>query len=456
MIPEQFLNRMRSMPHLDFDAFCAALDTPAVRALRVNTIKTDTDTLLFVLPFDVTPVPFGQNAFYAPEDKVGALPAHHAGMMYMQDPGAISAVAAATPTPGMRVIDLCAAPGGKSTQLAAAISPDGVLVCNEYVPSRCRILQGNVERLGAKHAIVTNLDTAALADFYGAYFDLVVADVPCSGEGMFRKYEVASEEWSEENVLLCAARGFDILENAAKLVAPGGKLLFSTCTFAPEENECNVDRFLGAHPDFALVPVAPEIAKNTADGVTFDGLSHDMSLCRRFYPHLSPGEGQFVALLQRNDEGALATPRDAITAPDKKTATLAYQFLDEVLTTRPDARLVQLRDDLYLAPHIPIPSKGVFAPGVCIGTLTKGRIVPHHQLFSAYGKDFRRMLSLAHGDARVMKYLRGEEIEAPELASKNGFAVLLYEGAPLGGGKIVGGMLKNHYPKGLRNRTSLT
>lgn len=452
MIPTPFLNRMRSMPHLDFDAFCAALDTPAVRALRVNTLKTDANTLLPLLPFSTSPLPFGKDAFYAPEDKVGALPAHHAGMMYMQDPGAISAVAAAAPTQDLRVIDLCAAPGGKSTQLAAAIAPDGVLVCNEYVPSRCRILQGNVERLGVRRAVVTNLDTTVLADFYAAYFDLVVADVPCSGEGMFRKYEVASAEWSEENVALCAARGFEILENAAKLVAPGGKLLFSTCTFAPEENECNVDRFLCAHPDFKLVPVTHEIAKNTADGVTFDGLSHDMSLCRRFYPHLSPGEGQFVALLQRNEEGTLATPRDAITAPDKKVATLAYQFLDEVLTTRPDARLVQLRDDLYLAPHIPIPSKGVFAPGVCIGTLVKGRIVPHHQLFSAYGKDFRRTLSLSHDDVRVAKYLRGEEIEAPELATTNGYTAVLYEGATLGGGKAVGGMLKNHYPKGLRNR----
>lgn len=450
MIPEQFLNRMRTMPHLDFDAFCAALETPAVRALRVNTLKTDAETLLPLLPFEAAPLPFGKDAYYATADKVGALAAHHAGMLYMQDPSAISAVAAATPESGARVIDLCAAPGGKSTQLAAAIAPDGVLVSNEYVPSRCRILQGNVERMGARHAIVTNLDTAVLADFYGAYFDLVVADVPCSGEGMFRKYEVASEEWSVENVAMCAARGFEILENAAKLVAPNGKLLFSTCTFSPEENECNVDRFLSAHSDFSLVPVAPEVESNTADGVSFEGLSQDMTLCRRFWPHLSPGEGQFVALLQRNGDVPVGTPRDAAAAPDKKTAAIAWQFLDEVLSARPDGRLVQLRDDLYLAPDIPIPSRGVFAPGVCIGTLTKGRIVPHHQLFSAYGGDFRRTLSLSHGDARIAQYLRGEEIAAPELKS-NGFTAVLYEGAPLGGGKAVDGRLKNAYPKGLRN-----
>lgn len=451
MIPEQFLARMKSMPQLDFDAFSAALETPAVRALRVNTLKTNAQDLLPLLPFAVEPLPFCENAYYAPADKVGALPAHHAGMMYMQDPGAISAVVAAKPKANTRVIDLCAAPGGKSTQLAAAIAPDGILVCNEYVPSRCRILQGNVERLGARHAIVTNLDTAVLADFYGAYFDLVVADVPCSGEGMFRKYEVASEEWSEENVAVCATRGREILENAARLVAPGGRLLFSTCTFAPEENECQIDRFLTAHPDFSLVPVTPEVINSTADGVNFEGLSHDMTHCRRFYPHLSPGEGQFVALLQRDAQAAIATPRDAATVPDKKTAALAWQFLDEVLVSRPDCRLVQLRDDLYLAPNIPIPSRGVFAPGVCIGTLTKGRIVPHHQLFSAYGQAFCRTLSLSHADARVAQYLRGEEIDAPELMGENGFTAVLYEGAPLGGGKAVNGRLKNAYPKGLRN-----
>ncbi len=451
MIPEQFLNRMRSMPHLDFDAFCAALETPAVRALRVNTLKTNAETLLPLLPFDATPLPFGKDAFYAPADKVGALPAHHAGMMYMQDPGAISTVVAAAPKQGVRVIDLCAAPGGKSTQLAAAIAPDGVLVCNEYVPSRCRILQGNIERLGARRAVVTNLDTATLAAFYGAYFDLVVADVPCSGEGMFRKYEVAGEEWSEEDVAMCAVRGFEILENAAELVAPGGKLLFSTCTFSPEENEQNVDRFLTLHPDFSLTPVAPEVADNTASGVNFEGLAHDMTHCRRFWPHLSPGEGQFVALLQRNGEATPGAPRDAISLPDKKTEALAWQFLADVLITRPDARLVQLRDDLYLAPEIPIPSRGVFAPGVCIGTLTKGRIVPHHQLFSAFGSEFRRTLALSHDDARVTQYLRGEEIAAPELSGQNGYAAVLYEAAPLGGGKAVDGRLKNAYPKGLRN-----
>ena len=458
MIPERFSDRMREMLGADFDAFEAALEAPAIRALRVNTIKTSSEKLLPLLPFSATPLPFAPDAYYATDDKVGALPCHHAGMIYMQDPSAICTVCAAMPQKGIRAIDLCAAPGGKSTQLAAAIGDEGVLVSNEYISARCRILQGNVERIGAKNVIVTNLDTKTLAEFYGACFDLVVADVPCSGEGMFRKYEIASEEWSPENVEMCAARQRDILENAAALTAPSGRLLYSTCTFSLEENEQNIDAFLCAHPDFSLIPVSPAIAAVTADGISFDGFKHDLSLCRRFYPHLSPGEGQFVALLQKNIDTVCekaAKSQRSLTAPDAKTAALAKAFLSETLEQLPEnTALTLLRDALWLTPDLPVPPRGVFAPGVCLGTLQKGRIEPHHQFVSAYGSSYRRKVDLSHDDPRALAYLRGEEIPLTDAERQggNGYAAVLYEGAPLGGGKIVSDRLKNHYPKGLRNR----
>ena len=455
MVPVKFLERMKNLQGLDFAAFSAALEAPAVRALRVNTLKTSADRLLPLLPFTAEPLPFVEDAFYAPEDKIGAHPAHHAGMLYMQDPSAISAVAAASPARGIRAIDLCAAPGGKTTQLAAAIGDTGVLVSNEYVPARCRILQGNVERMGAKNVIVTNLDTRELADLYGAAFDLVVADVPCSGEGMFRKYEVAGEEWSEENVIACAARSREILENAAALCARGGRLLYSTCTFSLEENEQNIDAFLTAHPDFSLVPVPDALIAVTADGITFSGAAHSMAHCRRFYPHLSRGEGQFVALLERRAD-ANVTPQTGQKKPpslSRSDEATVRAFLSDVLIAPPVGELVLLRDTVYLAPDLPIPARGVFAAGVAVGTLQKGRIVPHHQLFSAYGRDFGRRLDLTADDPRVAAYLRGEEIAAPELSGRDGFAAILFEGAPLGGGKAVSGRLKNHYPKGLRSRT---
>ncbi len=453
MIPEQFLERMHRLLGSDeYNRFVEALSKPPVRAFRVNTKKTDAAHLLPLLPFATKPLDFIPNAFYATEDKVGALPFHHAGMLYMQDPSAISAVAAVSITPGARVIDLCAAPGGKSTQLAAAIGENGVLVSNEYVTTRCRILQGNVERMGVSNTVVTNLATDALANFYGDCFDLVVADAPCSGEGMLRKYEVAGEEWSEENVALCAVRQRDILNNAAKLVTPGGQLLYSTCTFSLEENEQNVSWFLDTHPDFTLIPVNPAVAAITADGIRVGG--RDLALCRRFYPHKADGEGQFLALMTRSEGG---TPRKSLKTNaqplSRAEQALLSDFLADTLHDMPNGKGFRLRDNVFLAPDIPLPPSGVFAAGVCVGTLAKNRIEPHHQLFSALGKHFCRKLHLTATDPRVEKYLRGEEIDCPELQNeKNGYVCVLFEGAPLGGGKCVSGKLKNHYPKGLRNK----
>ncbi|MBE6555916.1 MAG: hypothetical protein E7663_06830 [Ruminococcaceae bacterium] len=457
MIPQAFLDRMRTyLSEEEYARFCLALDRPAVRALRLNPIKTDAARALPLLPFASDPVPFAEHAYYATSDKVGAHPAHHAGMIYMQDPSAISAVAAASPQKGLRVLDLCAAPGGKSTQLAAAIGDGGVLVANEYVPARCRILQGNIERMGVGNAVITNLSTKALADFYGSYFDLVVADAPCSGEGMLRKYEVAGEEWSAENVALCAERQREILDNAALCVAPGGRLLYSTCTFSIEENEQNVAHFLDTHPDFSLIPVSPEVVAVTADGMVPPSHPHrtELTLTRRFYPHLAKGEGQFVALLQRRPGCPVSSPKKdaAISLSRGETDTVTAFFADTVNKT-PRGRLCLLRDTVCLAPDIPLPPSGVFVAGVALGTVSKGRLEPHHHFYSALGKDFIRRLDLSADDPRVRAYLFGEEIDAPELAPfKNGYAVLLFEGAPLGGGKAVSGRLKNHYPKGLRNK----
>ncbi|MBQ2772756.1 MAG: hypothetical protein IJF45_00230 [Clostridia bacterium] len=454
MIPTKFLARMRDLfGDAEYDAFCAALEAPAVRAFRVNTIKTTAERLMPLLPFVPKPLPFAPNAFYATDEKVGALPLHHAGMIYMQDPSAISTIAAVEITEGTRVLDLCAAPGGKSTQLAAAIGTGGVLVSNEYVPARCRILQGNMERMGATNTVVTNLAPKALADFYGAYFDFVLVDAPCSGEGMLRKYEVAGEEWSEENVRLCAERQREILSHAARCVTPGGRLLYSTCTFSLEENEQNVAHFLDTHPDFSLIPVAPSVAAVTADGIPVAG--QDLTSCRRFYPHRSPGEGQFLALMVRATASQKKSPpkSNALPLTRAEIDTVSALFA-EALTKKPQGTLCRLRDSLFLAPDIPLPPTGVFAAGVCIGTLQKNRIEPHHQLYSAYGHLFCRQLHLTCNDPRIAQYLRGEEIDCPELAhEKNGYACVFFEGAPLGGGKCVNGKLKNHYPKGLRNKT---
>ena len=453
MLPREFLDRMRKMPQLDFNAFRAALDAPPVRAFRVNTVKTDAEHLFLLLPFAQKPVGFAPDAYFAPDDKVGGLAAHHAGGFYMQDPSAIFTALCVEVSPNARVVDLCAAPGGKATGLAARV-PDGFVLANEYMPTRCRILEGNIERLGIKNTVVTNLSAAELADTYGAYFDLVVVDAPCSGEGMFRKYPIAVSEWSEENVTLCQKRQRDILENAAALCRAGGKLLYSTCTFSIEENEANIDAFLTAHEDFSLIPVPASLAAVSADGVTLPEFRHDLSAARRFYPHLAPGEGQFVAVLQREGGKDNARP-DAAFFPAllKKDAETVSDFLKNTLSISPCGNLCRARDTVYLAPPLPLPRHGVFAAGVTVGTLQKDRLIPHHHFFSAFGKDFCRRLDLSSDDARLAKYLAGEEIEAPELQGNDGYAAVLVGGIPLGGGKAVQGRLKNYYPKGLRSRT---
>lgn len=460
MIPQAFLARMRTYPDLDCAALEAALEKPPVRGLRVNARKTAVRTLAPLLPFSLVPLSFAADGFSvaaAENDaafsaKVGGLAAHHAGMFYMQDPSAMCAAAAAPPARGARVLDLCAAPGGKTAQLSAAVGDTGTLVSNEIVPARCRVLLGNVERLGLANTVVTNLSPAALADFYGAYFDLVLADVPCSGEGMFRKYETAGAEWSPDVVAMCAARGRDILEQAARCVAPGGRLIYSTCTFSIEENEANVASFLAAHPDFSLLPAAPAVAAVTANGIVPAGAPAALALCRRFYPHLAAGEGQFVAVLTRSGDVPAARPKDAAVPLKPSEIAPVSALFEKTLSAPPAGRLVALRESVFAVPDVPLPPRGVFAAGVCLGTRQKDRVEPHHHLFSAYGGAFLRQLRLFAGDPRVAAYLAGEEIDCPELAGENGFAAVLYEGAPIGGGKAVNGRLKNDYPKGLRSR----
>ena len=447
LLPAAFLDRMATLQGFDKEAYLAAMKQPDVRAFRVNTGKTTAARLLPLLPFAVSPVPFLRDAYYAADEKVGGLAAHHAGMFYMQDPSAMCAVAAAGNIEGARVLDLCAAPGGKTTQLALAVGAGGVVLSNEYVAARCRILQGNVERMGLANTVVTNLPPAALADFYGNYFDLTVVDAPCSGEGMFRKYENAAEEWSPAAVTACAARQKDILEAAARTVAPGGRLLYSTCTFSMEENEANVADFLTRHPSFSLIPVAKEVQDITAPGLPFGG--RDLSLCRRFYPYLSPGEGQFVALFGRDGGEKANKPADGATFAPRNTAQAVARFLQENLQSAPAGRLVTLRDAVCLCPDLPLPPHGVFAAGVTLGTVQKDRLIPHHHLFSACGRRFLRQVSLLPDDPRTERYLRGEEIAC---GAGSGYAAVLFAGAPLSGGKMTQNILKNHYPKGLRNR----
>ena len=256
MLPEAFTNRMQKMLKEEYPDFLQSYNETRNQALRLNPLKGDSGRFLDVSSFHLTPVPFAENGYYyEEEDRPGKHPYHEAGVYYIQEASAMLPAQLLDAKPGERVLDLCAAPGGKSTQIGAAMGGEGILICNEIHPARAKILSENIERMGIINAIVVNHSPDVLAQHFPAYFDRILVDAPCSGEGMFRKNEEACSEWSPENVTMCAERQDEILDYAAQMLAVGGRLVYSTCTFAPEEDEGSVSRFLKRHPEFSVVPV---------------------------------------------------------------------------------------------------------------------------------------------------------------------------------------------------------
>lgn len=450
MIPEAFLHRMRAQLGAEYPAFVQSIEEMPVRALRLNPLKHAEHSA--IADIQTKPLPFSGGGYIFSCDGIGRHPMHHAGAFYVQDPSAISTVSAAAHVlkPGMRVLDLCAAPGGKSTQLAGMLDGTGMLVSNEISRDRCRILRQNIERMGVRNAVVTSMDSSKIAKTFPSFFDFVLVDAPCSGEGMFRKYPEAVREWSEENVIMCVDRQKKILENAAKTVAGGGHLLYSTCTFSLEENEQVLDWFLSAHPDFVMLPVATDVAVVTADGISVRG--RDFSEARRFYPHVSAGEGQFLCLMHRQgDLRESVLFRNDLRQLSKEETKAAESFFMDAFGYVPE-HLTGLREDIILLSNgIEGCPVGAFCCGVPVGKAVKGRLVPHHHLFSAYGEKFRRKVDLPADSSWCAAYLRGEGF-VWENGAENGWCAVLIDGIPCGGGKIVNGYVKNHYPKGLRTQ----
>ena len=454
MFPERFTERMKYLLGDEFCDFDKALSEPSVHGVRVNRLKTDKQTLVSLFDGELSELCYVDGGFIPTKQTgLGQMPAHHAGMFYSQDPGAMSAVAALELKDGDRVLDVCAAPGGKTTQILNAIGNSGVLLSNEFVPKRAKILVGNLERMGAKNAVVTSLDTAELPKMFEAYFDAVVCDAPCSGEGMFRKCDEAIEDWSEENVIACARRQSEILNNCASTVKPGGKLLYSTCTYSIDENEGVVEQFLLSHPDFYLERLPDSLYGVCARGILPTDASPDsLRLTARFYPHKSKGEGQFIALLKRKENPDILSTiiyKEREIAPTKQESVIITDFLKSNFKTPPKGRIVRSGEGFALVCHdLPIPDKSVFMRGVMLGEIRGKLLLPHHHLFSAFGGEMRLVENLTRDDVRVEKYLRGEEI--PTTKSDSGYCAVLYEGAAIGGGKMSSGRIKNHYPKGLR------
>lgn len=477
-LPIEFEKKMKAFLGDEWDDFLYSYDNNRFQALRFNTLKVQSpeERMRILKTLKISSdkkVSWADEAYYFDENvRPGKHPYHEMGLYYIQEPSAMSAAALLAPKPGMRVLDLCAAPGGKSTQLATYLGDSGLLVSNEINTQRSRILSQNIERMGIKNAIVTNEDSFVLASHFPGFFNAIQVDAPCSGEGMFRKLPEAIEQWSMENVAICAARQKEILDNAAVMLKPGGTIVYSTCTFSKEENEDVIEYFLERHPDFTLEEM------------------------ERFWPHKVDGEGHFVAKLVRrgsvNELGAdydvcedsCNKVEDTGLKADRKTKKnknsknrknetkpaltkenmkLLSEFLDETISEDmaawiKNSRLVMFGEQIYRLPDMEVDIKGlkVQRAGLHIGEFKKQRFEPSHSLALALKlSEAKNVVKLTWDDPQTTGFFNGQSVMlSDELAAecKKGWALVCVDGYPAGWGKVNGAQVKNHYPKGLRNK----
>lgn len=464
-IKKAFLERMQRLLADEYPAFLESLTAERAFGLRANPLKVTPKALPELLPFPLTEVPWAAEGFYyQAADRPGQHPFHDAGLYYIQEPSAMAAAAALDPKPGERVLDLCAAPGGKSTHIAGRLKGKGLLIANEIIPNRAKILAQNLERLGASNAVVLNEDSERLAGRLPGFFDRILVDAPCSGEGMFRKDPLACDEWSVENVAACARRQQLILHNAAEMLRPGGRLVYSTCTFSPDENEGVVTAFLAAHPEFSLADtgLSAFFEPGRADFLpagTIPPAGLDKTL--RIWPHKTAGEGHFIAAFEKTG-GEQPFPLKTAQPSAEKAVLEAFDafcinsFADDYPDSAPvknpleDGIPIQFGAEFYRLPPECFALDGLRAvqPGLHLGTLKKGRIEPAHALSRALPAEaFRQCLNLPADSPAVRAFLHGEVIEGNGLS---GWIPVSVNGFILGWGKAGGGVVKNHYPKGLR------
>ncbi len=428
MLPESFLERMKHQLGEEYPAFLNSLERPRAVALRFNPLKGAAPSL----PFAGEPVPWEpEGYYYDPEARPGLHPYHEAGVYYLQEASAMAPVALLDPQPGEYICDLCAAPGGKTTQIAGRMGGEGFLLCNEINPKRAKILSRNIERMGVSNAVVTNEHPETLAGKYAGLFDRVLIDAPCSGEGMFRKEEAAVTDWSPETVQMCARRQAQILESGAALVRPGGRLVYSTCTFAPEENELTVAEFLKTRPEFAPETVdAPWFTPGTNG--TF-----------RMWPHKLLGEGHFAAVLRKAGE-----EQDRGSSPaGEKLPKEWTEFARQLEITLPEGKAVLFGQSLYWAPTGMPDIRGVkvLRPGLELGEVRKGRFEPAHAL-ALWLKTAAAVQDYPAESVELKAYLHGETPPS----KVTGWCLVTADSFSVGWGKGDGNILKNHYPKVLR------
>lgn len=494
---------MQDMLGEAYPAFLRSYEENKYQALRVNPWKAESKDLQEKSNFHLRQVPWEPNGFYyESDDQPGKHPWHEAGVYYIQEPSAMAPAAYLEVMPGEKILDLCAAPGGKTTQIASYMKEQGILVCNEIHPARAKILSENVERMGIPNAMVTNESPQKLAEIFEEYFDRILVDAPCSGEGMFRKNEEACEEWSLENVRICAERQDEILDCAASMLRPGGRIVYSTCTFAPAENEGSMARFLTRHPEYELlevplydgmergVPAWAYSYGNEDNGLDEEKVAH-MHLERtiRLWPHKLQGEGHYLAVLQKKGEVPQgyegftrfgleqgSKPEDILKGNGKKPSKnkkadmrgnkntqgnkmaeglkVFLEFEQETLTKKlldtENGGLLTFGDQLYLIPKGMPSVQGlkVLRPGLHLGTIKKERFEPSHALaLNLDAEEVIRSMVLIGTEPQAQAFINGQTLN---YEGEKGWYLITVDGYSLGWGKLAGQIMKNHYPKGLR------
>jgi NOL1/NOP2/sun family putative RNA methylase len=473
-IPIKFLEQTRQLLGREFDAFQATYDQPISNGIRVNTLKISVPDFTALTPYPVIPTPWATEGFSLVSEfadnhglSPGKHPYHAAGLYYLQDPSAMSATTVLDPQPGELILDLAAAPGGKSTHIASRLENQGLLVANEINMRRAMELAQNLERWGTTNTIILNESPERLAEHLPGVFDKVLLDAPCSGEGMFRKSLAARQDWSPKLVLGCAARQHRLIALAGRLVRPGGRLVYATCTFNPFENEAVIDHFLHSHPEFEITPIPPlpgsspgrpdwlsQSKASSGYPEERQALTHAM----RFWPHLSPGEGHFVICLRR--AGAPTKEAFGRLIPNtcsREAQKLVEQFLDDVFSGPRIPKIYQQTGNfVYLVPEHTLHLGGlrVLRPGLWLGTIKPGRFEPAHTLALALDNRLSGLPTLRRKApvslVEALRYLHGESLQQE---GPPGWLPVTYAGFCLGWGKRAGGIIKNYYPRGLRNLT---
>ncbi len=453
-LPKPFITRMQALLGSEAETLVAALYQPPLTGLRVNSLKLSSEQVSALVNWSLDPVPWCSTGFIVLENaQPGKHPYHAAGFYYLQEPSAMAVAEALAPAPGDLVLDLAAAPGGKATHLAALMGDQGLLVANEVERSRTAALASNLERWGVRNTLITNESAERLAERWGACFDRVLVDAPCSGEGMFRKSAAARQAWSAKTVQGCSLRQQRLLATAAGLVRPGGMLVYSTCTFAPEEDEQVVAHFLAQHPDFELRTVTLPLADpGRADWVAADLTRSELALTARFWPHRVVGEGHFVALLQRTAGEVVDLPMATLERAHPAACAAWHSFVATTLThdSAEGMHLISQGSQIYALPTDLPPFAGlsVVRAGLWLGTLQRNRFIPAHSLALALSATtVQQRLDLAPDDPRLVRYLQGHPLPEP---GPVGWLLLTVSGFPISWGRRAQGIIKNAYPKGRR------